>query len=114
MPGFVIDCGYDEELALASVGEGWAELVKAGLAAVEGRGKLVQVKQKYGTLRLYADALPGTSEADATTMWNELNALEARSGSICEACGAPGQLVGLSWYATLCRAHAGDRPPTQG
>ena len=30
MPGFVIECGYDEKLALASVGFGWADLVRKG------------------------------------------------------------------------------------
>lgn len=106
-PGFVIACGYDEKLALASVGDGWAGLVREGLAAVTGRGVLDQVKEKYGGLRLYSETLPETSEAETEAMWDALGAIEARSTSVCEQCGAPGQLVVRGgWYRTACPPHA--------
>lgn len=104
MPGFVIACGYDEQLALASVGPGWAELVREGLAIVAGRGRLVQVKEKYGTLCLYAE-----SDAESGDMFDLLWAIEARSAQICEKCGEPGKIVGAGWYRTACPVHtAGD------
>lgn len=108
LPGFVIVCGgYDEKLALASVGDGWASLVREGLAAVAGRGVLDQVKEKFGGLRLYSSSLPETSEAENEAMWDALEAIMNRSTSICEQCGAPGQLVVRGgWYRTACPPHA--------
>jgi len=106
-PGFVIACGYDEELALASVGRGWSGLVREGLAVVEGVGYLDQVKEKYGELCLYASTLPNTSDEESDAMWSALNAIEQRSADICEQCGEPGQLVVRGgWYRTACPPHA--------
>jgi len=103
MPGFVIECGYDEKLALASVGFGWADLVRKGLLAVAGYGRLVQVKEKYGTLRLYWEGDSGITRGKADVIQHRLDALEAASGAICEQCGAPGQLVvSGGWYRTAC------------
>lgn len=113
MPGFVIACGYDEATALASVGAGWANLVREGLAAVAGVGYLDQVKEKYATLCLYASTNPGTSEEAATAMFAALHALEARSASICETCGAPGVCRGESWLSTACDEHSNGQAPTK-
>lgn len=113
MPGFVIACGYDETTALASVGPGWADLVRAGLAAVAGVGYLDQVKEKYATLCLYASTYPGTSDEAGSAMFDALHALEARSATICETCGAPGVCRGESWFFTACEAHSKGQPPTK-
>ena len=106
-PGFVIECGYDEPLALASVGTGWADLVRAGLAAVAGYGRLVQVKEKYGTLRLYWDGEMGITRRKADVIQHAIDELETRSGTLCEQCGAPGRLVASpgKWYSTACPDH---------
>jgi hypothetical protein len=107
MPGFVIECGYDEALALASVGAGWADLVREGLAAVAGYGCLVQVKEKYGTLRLYWDGEPGITRRKADAIQHALDKLESKSGALCEQCGAPGRLIVSKggWYRTACPEH---------
>lgn len=65
-PGFVIDCGYDLPLALASVGPGWAELVREGFASVSPLGRIVQVKKKFGQLRIYPEISPGTPPISST------------------------------------------------
>lgn len=113
MPGFVIVCGYDEATALASVGPGWADLVRAGLAAVAGVGYLDQVKEKYARLCLYASTNPGTSDEAAEAMFDTLHALETRSLVICETCGAPGVCRGESWYFTACDEHSKGQAPTK-
>lgn len=57
-----------------------------------------QVKEKYGSLRFYADL---------TT--NEMNILieeaEKRSKKICEVCGKPGEIRRGHWVNTLCDEH---------
>ena len=61
---------------------------------------VVQVKEKYGTLRFYAD---GRNEKDAAI----IGFAELLSGSICEKCGAmegTTQTEG-GWIRTLCPTH---------
>lgn len=102
-PSSFIACGYDETMALESVGPGWSDIVREALAVVEGRGRLVQVKEKFGGLRLYADSNPELSLDDDGAMRTALAAIERRSLTQCEQCGAPGSLMARRhWYRTLC------------
>lgn len=59
----------------------------------------VQVKEKFGTLRVYMD---GCNEAVSAY----ITFAEALSGSTCEKCGAPGRRQGRGWIRTLCDTHA--------
>lgn len=105
-PGFVIECGYDEALARASVGLGWAPLVREGLAVLAGHGRLLQVKEKFAELCLYAVS-DGRNRRQNDEMFRALRAIEDRSKTICEQCGAAGgQVVRDGWYRTACPAHA--------
>lgn len=104
-PGFVVVTGYSRELALQSVGEGWASLVNEVFDRKESYGKPItisQVKEKYGGLRIY------TNEFD-DEFDQFLYDVEMRSFSICEDCGKAGQLRGGGWYRTLCDEHANGR-----
>lgn len=88
-------------------GDGWADLLhrlsealvshaeRAGLDIVA-----VQVKEKYGSLRVYVYG--GDDEAD------RLEAAEVESESICETCGDPGELHSNGWRVTGCEAHRDD------
>ena len=105
-PGFVIACGYDLDLALHSVGPGWDDLVREGFAHIEGYGRIVQVKEKFGTLCLYAAPFAETSPERREQMWAALYAIESRSALICETCGAPGKITGEYWFRTACPEHA--------
>ena len=102
-PGFVILCGYDLEMALASVGPGWAGLVREAFAAKPEDVRIEQVKQKFAALTIYPDR------------WEEaygglLADLGRRSRAVCEWCGAPGTLDERGWWQlTLCPACAGKR-----
>jgi hypothetical protein len=109
-PGFVIDCGYDLELGLASVGAGWADLVREAFAAKPKRVRVVQVKEKYAGLCIYA-------EPHSLRYQKVLDELETRSYTICEWCGAPGEVdERYHWLLTLCPAcqekRAQERPLT--
>lgn len=104
---FVNYKGYTRENGLTSVGAGWAPLVNRvfdKLETIKGNVKIIQVKEKYGGLRIYTDY--SNEELDEVIYDAEHESLE-----ICEQCGQPGKLRGKSWYYTSCDEHAkpGDK-----
>lgn len=104
---FVNYKGYTRELGLSSVGEGWAPLVNRvfdKMEVVKGTVKIIQVKEKYGGLRIYTDY----SNKELAEVIYEV---ENKSLKMCEGCGQPGKLRGKSWYYTSCDEHArpGDK-----
>ena len=60
--------------------------------------RVVQVKEKLGTLRFYANQVDERAAA-------YINFAEHMSGKICEVCGAPGTRGGKVWVKTLCETH---------
>lgn len=104
---FVNYKGYTRENGLTSVGAGWAPLVNRvfdKLETIKGNVKIIQVKEKYGGLRIYTDY--SNEELDEVIYDAEHESLE-----ICEQCGQPGKLRGKSWYYTACDDHikTGDK-----
>lgn len=97
-----------------------------------------QIKQKFGTLRLYCEALwPGkepttffaidvlnagtgiraagdpNSEIDRKLDWARYRA-EGRSAHMCEVCGKPGVMrLSGGYYHTACEEHAMDGKPVE-
>lgn len=57
--------------------------------------KVVQVKEKFGTLRYYVNY--SSDEISAA-----VNKAEHRSAVTCEECGEPGVLRGTTWWRTAC------------
>jgi hypothetical protein len=57
--------------------------------------RCVQIKQKFGGLRFYADNAPDEA-------WALIDEYAQRSFSVCEQCGAAGSLRGGGWLLTLC------------
>lgn len=110
LPGFVIysDGGYDLELAKASVGEGWGSLIEEVFQKREDMKRpvnVIQVKEKWGGLRIYTDFI--NEEFD-----NFIVEIEKKSYTICEVCGNPGVLREInSWYHTRCNEHADGAEP---
>lgn len=60
--------------------------------------KVLQIKEKYGTLRFYISAY--TDEIDAI-----ISEAEEKSTVTCERCGAHGKLRGSVWLYTACDEH---------
>ena|ERR1700686_4797620 len=86
------------EDALQCVGHGWSGLVNRAydwLAENKPDIRVVQVKEKFGGLRIYV------SEAGARFALDEL---ETESFTVCEDCGKPGSLatIGHCWLVTVC------------
>lgn len=83
------------EQALGRVGPGWATLVRTAFELLH-EYDIVTVKEKFGGLRVYTDT-PMTNQ-----LFIECTNLEDASFTICEQCGAPGQLRERRWRKTLC------------
>jgi hypothetical protein len=110
--------GYPE------VGDGWRELIEtavgriaaalSGAKAQAGWVRIVEIKSKYGTLRLYWRG-EGLSDAVEKAIQQAVELAEARSACSCEICGAPGVLHARGdWLATACAVHAnGTTVPTE-
>jgi hypothetical protein len=100
--GFYVGWGRWMTLAdaQACVGPGWAGLVKEGFDLCLRRGaRIHQIKEKFGGLRFYCDNEWGLEESK----------LEERSLTICEECGAPGEIRDTGWWKTLCDSCAETR-----
>jgi hypothetical protein len=103
-------------------GDGWANLLERTFEKIQleldcnpdPEFKLVQVKQKYAGLRIYAN-----SATDA--IYDIISAAEAESYYICEKCGAVSDAKRGNpdespffrdihgWYSTLCDGCYGER-----
>lgn len=83
-----------------SVFPGWASIVKEAVEKLEAKGaKIVQVKEKFGGLRIYVDRHD-----------DEINSIieqaEWASEKICEFCGDPGKQVTINhWLHNVCPNH---------
>jgi len=88
--------GISRKSALECVGPGWSRLINDLYDKKPKNCIVVQVKEKYGTLRFYADNIDE----------NYLNLIvraEEESAHICEQCGEPGEVEPLfGWYLCLC------------
>ena len=82
---------------------GWHDLVVETIDAMveavkpDGKFRVLQIKEKFGGLRIY------TFDARLSAI---AHAAEERSYTICETCGAPGELGDDDgWYRTACPRH---------
>lgn len=100
---------FTEEDAIAAVGKGWEPLVRTVYNARAGMGipvGIIQVKERYGGLRIYTEYFV-----------NELDDIIRRVGyeslKICEECGNSGRLVSGSSgeFKTRCDDHLGSYKP---
>jgi hypothetical protein len=98
-------------------GPGWHDLLNRLCVRIRkatranGDFRFSQIKEKYGTLRVYWD---GRLSPEATVQVEEAIALaEARSATSCEVCVKPGRLHGGAWLTTRCAAHAEGRAPVE-
>jgi hypothetical protein len=76
----------------------WIEEHKTETDYKEWAPRFAQVKEKYGTLRLYFTTYPdGISEIEEEA--------ERKSDNTCEQCGKHGKMRGQGWYYTSCIEH---------
>lgn len=91
--------------AYSEIGRGWYPLVDKLLEdvlAIAPKTEFTQIKEKFGTLRVYAST-EGSDE-----VWALIKKAEAESAKICEECGKPGEhKEEAGWYRTRCKEHEG-------
>ena len=115
--------------AVASwVPEGWTPLVEELLHDIEAllddaqaaRLEIRQIKEKFGSLRVYAQLHPGPgatelSEADAALHLHVMllvHEAERRTLQMCDACGAPSEIRSFAgWMTTRCDRCLAQRSP---
>ena len=78
------------------------ELINLVNAAKQKLPIVVQVKEKWGTLRLYADNCNDYNKG-------LIHMAEAMSSLHCEKCGQRSITYRLGWHQTLCDEHALER-----
>lgn len=84
---------------------GWWSFVEPVVKKCQEMGvEIVQVKEKFGTLRFYPGAIPNTEEGKE--LEKAIEEAEKRSEHVCMECGKPGKLWAIWWWQTLCREHA--------
>jgi len=79
-------------------GDGWFGLIERCIKALHelpDPPKLAQVKEKFGTLRVYIDG--GSDEA-----YGIIQKAEAESEITCEECGKEGKLYSTGWWSVKC------------
>lgn len=92
-----------------SAGRGWLPLVREALAVLPAGAEILQIKEKFGGLRILTNAC-------SPDLRKALQPIEHRSLTVCEICGSdghlwhdgdPGQPAG--WLRTRCQEHAHTR-----
>jgi hypothetical protein len=99
-----------------SVNDGWRDLleracvrIRAAVLVDGGTFHATQIKEKFGSLRLYWEG--SLSQKALAIVEEAVDLAEARSSCTCEICGEPGVLYGGGWMTTRCEAHAEGRHP---
>ena len=105
-PGILDEC-WD-----FAIGPGWLPIVEKLLVAAQEVEKestskihVVQVKEKFGTLRFYYEVSPYAPDNAIKEFDAKVDAAEWESAITCEECGQPGKQtdIGLHrWVRTLC------------
>ena len=92
-------------------GDGWRDILERTFARLEaalaagGTFRSLQIKEKYGTLRLYWSG--GMSDEVEAKVKEAIDLAEARSACTCEQCGEEGCLYRAGGVLmTRCTAHA--------
>jgi len=90
--------------------EGWYEPIHFAFQVFEkasehGEVSIAQIKEKFGTLRVYAKTPRALKHRRLLDI-----VLEIESMNTCDLCGMPGELNrGFGWIATRCKEHTGYR-----
>lgn len=99
------------------VDKGWwplLEKLSQDITAVTDKAYFVQVKEKFGELRIYVTIEDDTIKEE---VYKLIRLAEAESTTKCETCGADAQLMTNGrWLFTKCTEHAGAdaRPSSFG
>jgi hypothetical protein len=90
-------------------GDGWFDLLRRLITdLVPYDIEVLQVKEKFGTLRFYTGGVPSD---DSDKIWSRIDQAELESETTCEKCGSTdAKLRGGGWIVTLCDKCNDERP----
>jgi len=80
------------------VGPGWHKLLESILYLIEGKGTILQVKEKFGELRIYWRANDDLTATQSDIINSMLTYVEWRSGQVCENTGEPGSVRNINGW----------------
>ena len=86
---------------MSGCGDGWHEILlklNKELTIIDPDYRVLQFKEKFGTLRYYFSCKPGV----APLFSKIIQKAEKESSTVCERCGQPGSTGGTGWIRTLC------------
>lgn len=87
------------ELFGVECGPGWRALIEPLVELCQKENvAILQIKEKFGTLRFYVGAAPDH-------VYDAIRDAENESAKTCEQCGAPGKLQDNGWLRTVCKKH---------
>jgi hypothetical protein len=100
-------------------GNGWCGVLDCVLTAMiqagfdPKRDQFAQIKEKFGSLRIYVDYAGGQEgDAERAERVERAISLADTSATTCEICGKPGQIqVADDWWSTRCTEH--KKPTSQ-
>ena len=91
---------YSLEAMKLAVGPGWGKLIEEvyAILAAHDEAVVLQIKEKFGMLRVYTCNIPDDVET-------QLTAIENKSAEVCDVCGEPGAVISRDgWYMARCSA----------
>ena len=93
------EADFDE--VMKHVPQGWRTVLQKGferMFASGWDGKIVQIKEKFGTLRLYQHGYDDTLD-------EIINDMEEQTAKVCSVCGNPSTCVTKGWILHRCDEH---------
>ena len=94
---------YDKHYRGPQVAAGWLPIVEEMLVALKDLPvTIVQIKEKFGELRVYADSV---TDEQVTEIAETIEAAVYKARHTCEICGEPGKPVYINVPGVRCEAH---------
>ena len=97
---------YAEHYRQPQVADGWLPIVEEMLVALKDLPiTIVQIKEKFGELRVYGDYDDSVTDEQVTEIAETIEAAVYKARHTCEICGEPGKLVDINVLGVRCEAH---------
>ena len=94
---------YDKHYRQPQVAAGWLPIVEEMLVALKDLPiTIVQIKEKFGQLRVYADSV---TDEHATEIAKIIETATYKARHTCEICGEPGKPVSTNVLGVRCEVH---------
>ena len=92
-----------------AVADAWLPLIDKmsdEISKIDSQIQYEQIKEKFGALRVYTYGINADTSDEVRAI---INKYESLSLTVCEVCGAPGQLRTGGWLKVLCDEHSEGR-----